>query len=292
MSDAATSADAAPDLALERFRVLRPPPDAAWADPFVAYVDGRHYILFEDYRYATRRGHIAAMEVERDGSCSPPVPVLVRDYHLSYPFLFEWRGERYMIPESSDNSTVDLYRAARFPYEWRHERTLFSGRRLVDVTLQEIDGRWWLFANAPAVPEARYESWLWDELHLFHADSPLGPWTPHPRNPVVSDVRHARPAGRLFRRDGVWYRPAQDCAGGYGSRLAIQRIVRLDTERYVEDPATTLSGTWRRDIAGLHTVNAAGGLTVIDVHLRRWKNPYRKPRARVLPANGCRPSPS
>jgi len=110
-----------------------------------------------------------------------------------------------------------------------------------------------------------YESWAWDELHVFHADSPLGPWTPHPRNPVVSDVRRARPAGRLFRYNGAWYRPAQDCAAGYGAGLAIQRITRLDTERYEEAPVASLTPSWRSGLTGFHTVNAAGGLTVIDV---------------------------
>jgi hypothetical protein len=267
-----------PDLVLHGFRILEPPADRFWADPFVAYADGRHYVLFEDYGYAPRRGRISVLELGADGTPSAaPVPVLERPYHLSYPFLFTWRGERYMIPESGANSTVDVYRATRFPYEWAPETTLFAGRHLVDVTLQEIDGRWWMFANAPATPEVKYESWAWDELHLFYADSPLGPWHPHPRNPVVSDVRHARPAGRLFQHGGAWYRPAQDCGGSYGRRLAIQRIVRLDVSDYEEVPATTLTSEWQPGLDGIHTINAAAGLTVIDVRRRRWKTrPLRR----------------
>ena len=37
-----------------------------------------------------------------------------------------------------------------------------------------------------------------DELHLYSAPGILGPWKPHPRNPVKSDVRSARPAGRVY----------------------------------------------------------------------------------------------
>jgi len=215
--------------------------------------------------------------------------VLERPYHLSYPFLFTWRGEHYMVPESNANGSVDLYRATRFPYEWRHERTIMEGRRLVDVTLQEIGGRWWMFANAPAVPEVHYESWAWDELHVFHADSPLGPWTPHPQNPVVSDVRRARPGGCLFQYNGAWYRPAQDCAGGYGRRLSIQRITHLDPERYEEVAVSTLAPNWWPGMNGFHTLNARNGLTVIDVRLRRWQNPigsrYSAGPAHAEPAN-------
>ncbi|MBM4439026.1 MAG: hypothetical protein FJ027_01280 [Candidatus Rokubacteria bacterium] len=265
--------DAVPDLVLHRFRMLEPSPDRFWADPFVAFAGGRHHILFEDYSYTTRRGRISAITIEPNGEPTAPVPVLDLPYHLSYPSLFEWRGEHYMVPESSANRSVDVYRATRFPYEWTHEAKLAANDQLVDVTIQEIDGRWWMFANAPATPDVHYESWVWDELHVFYADSPLGPWTPHPANPVVSDVRRARPAGRLFRYNGAWYRPAQDCGGRYGARLAIQRITRLDPERYDEVPVTTLGPSWRPGLTGLHTVNAAGGLTVIDVRRRRWQNP-------------------
>jgi hypothetical protein len=266
----ARTTDDSPDLVFHRFRILEPPAGRFWADPFAAYAGGRHYILFEDYSYAARRGHISAIELGADGTPSAPVPVLQREYNLSYPFVFTWRGEHYMIPESNANLTVDVYRATRFPYEWEPAVTLFAGQRLVDVTLQEIDGRWWMFANAPATPEIKYESWTWDELHIFYADSPLGPWRAHPRNPVVSDVRRARPAGRLFQHHGTWYRPAQDCAGDYGARVAIQRIVRLDTSNYDETPETVLAPAWQTGFTGIHTINAAAGLTVVDVRVRRW----------------------
>ena len=134
---------------------------------------------------------------------------------------------------------------------------------LADCTLAEIGGTWWMFANSP-VPGASY----WDELHLFHAPSPIGPWTPHRLNPVVSDVRTARPAGALFQRGGAWYRPSQDSSGGYGSATNIQRIVRLDEHHYEEATVARLLPQWQPGLTGVHTVNALGGLTVIDVKRR------------------------
>ena len=110
-----------------------------------------------------------------------------------------------------------------------------------------------------------------DELNLYHADTPLGPWTPHKRNPVVSDVRHARPAGRPFKVGAFWYRPAQDCSLRYGYAIALRRIVRLDPNELVEEPATTLTPDWDPKVIATHTVNAVDGLTVIDVQLRRRK---------------------
>jgi hypothetical protein len=252
-----------PELSPFRFRKLMPPAGQYWADPFPIRVDGADYVLYEDFHYTLDRGLISALRLGPDGPVGEPVVVLNPGYHLSYPFMFTWRGEHFMIPESVDEARVELYRAVRPPYEWQLEQVLMKDVPLADCTLAEIDGRWWMFANSP-VPGASY----WDELHLFHAPSPMGPWTPHRLNPVVSDVRTARPAGALFQRGGAWYRPSQDSSGGYGSATNIQRIVRLDEHCYVEETVARLLPKWQPGLTGVHTVNALGGLTVIDV--KRW----------------------
>jgi hypothetical protein len=259
-----------PDLAPFRFKPLVPPPDRFWADPFVLRSEGREFVMFEDYAYATGRGRISLLEIGPKGAVGDAQPVLAPDYHVSYPFVFSWRGEQLLLPETADVSRVELYRATRYPYEWTLESVPMEGLALADCTLAEIDGRWWMFANA-AVPGASF----WDELHLFHAPSPLGPWTAHPRNPVVSDVRTARPAGGLFRRNGRWYRPSQDCSAGYGWAINIQRITRLDPHDYAEEHVSKLSPDWLPGLLGTHTINALGGLTVIDARRRLRKLPWQ-----------------
>jgi hypothetical protein len=55
-------------------------------------------------------------------------------------------------------------------------------------------------------------------------------------NPIVSDVRRARPAGRIFSHDGHLIRPAQDCSEAYGWRIALNRIEVLTEAEYREVP--------------------------------------------------------
>jgi hypothetical protein len=253
----------APDLSPFRFSPIYPPKDRFWADPFLFRVSGATYVVFEDFSYATNRGVIAAFEMGPEGPKGKPEVVLGCDYHLSYPFVFWWRGSHFMIPETVDSRRVELYRLVKAPHEWTLEAVLLDGIALADCTLAEIDGRWWMFANT-----ADEGASFWDELHLFHAPSPLGPWTPHRQNPVVSDVRSARPAGTLFERSGAWYRPSQDSAGGYGSSTNIQRIVRLSPLEYEETTVGRLTPGWQPGLTGVHTVNALGGLTLIDARRR------------------------
>jgi hypothetical protein len=255
-----------PDLSPFRFREILPPADRFWADPFPLRVDGRFHLLFEELVYKSPKGRILGVEITKDGPVGTPVPVLERDYHLSYPFTFEWRGERFMIPESAADRSVQLFRAVNAPYEWELERVLLADVALVDATVVEIEGRWWMFAGSVTRGGSRC-----DELNVYYADSPVGPWQPHRRNPVISDVRHARPAGRPFRFAGSWYRPAQDCSRRYGYAIAIRRIVRLDPNEFEEETVTLLTPHWDRRLLGTHTINAVDGLTVIDMEVRRRK---------------------
>jgi len=259
---------AVPSQALAELSWIVPPRDRFWADPFVARHGDGWVVVFEEKLYAQRNARIAALEIDRDGQVGEPYPVLERDYHLSYPFLFWWDATWWMIPESARNGTIDLWRATEFPRRWTHERTLIEGLHAVDATLIEHAGRWWMFGNLGERGASKD-----DELHLFHAPTPLGPWTPHRRNPIKSDIRGARPAGRPFWVDGAWHRPAQDSSAGYGSSIVVHRIERLDVDGYAERPASRLTPSFAPGLIGLHTINAADGLTVIDLRVARPRLP-------------------
>jgi hypothetical protein len=255
------------------FITLMPPGDRFWADPFPVKWRDRYYLFFEEMPFATRKGHIAVMEIGPGTPSSRPVKVLERDYHLSYPFIFEWQGNLYMLPESGANRTVELYRCTAFPYDWQLEKVLLADLRSADATLCELAGCWWMFVNVGVEGTEPY-----DELHIYHADSPLGPWRPHARNPVKSDVRCARPAGRLYHHRGDLYRPAQICAPLYGSGISVNRVVRLTPEEFEEKEVRRILPIWGRSVQGIHTLNHGGGVMAMDGFIRRPRWPHREER--------------
>jgi hypothetical protein len=252
------------------FTIIENPPDRFWADPFPVRDGDTTWLFVEEFPHAAARAHLAVMELHPDGTVGPASTVLACPYHLSYPQVFQWRDNWYMVPETLENRTVDLYRSTRFPFAWTHERRLLEDVPAVDATLVEIDGRWWMFTTI--APFGGSEN---DELHIYMADSPLGPWRPHPGNPQAADVRGSRPAGRVFRRDGAWYRPAQDCSRRYGSAMTIQRIVTLTDDRFEEEPAARIEPDWAPGLLGTHTFNHAGGMTLVDGD--RWRPRFRLP---------------
>ena len=247
------------------FKYLMPPDGHFWADPFQIKVDDKYYIFFEDYVNSAGRAHISVVEVDQNGIVSGPTEVLKLDCHLSYPFVFEWQGDYYMIPETGERNVVELYRAQSFPFDWKPEKILLEARSPLDATLIETEGMWWMFVNIQEEGVAVN----WDELHLYYAESPLGPWRPHARNPVVSNVKSARPAGRLFWSNNVLYRPSQDSSLRYGYATTISRVAHLSTTTYTETEVLKILPDWDTDIIGIHTLNLTDEMTVIDCLMKR-----------------------
>ena len=185
--------------------------------------------------------------------------VLSRPYHLSYPFVFQQDGQFWMIPETSGNEAVELYRAVQFPDKWVFEKTLIDNIKLDDVSLVHYDKRLWMFA---AVSD--WQSSQWDALGLFYADDLFGKWHRHQANPVLLDARSARPAGMMYHQDGVLWRPAQDCSTLYGGGLSLCRVDRLDPERFEQSIMHSFAPSPKDRLMGLHTLNEDHGLEVID----------------------------
>ena len=111
-----------------------------------------------------------------------------------------------------------------------------------------------------------------DALHLFFSDDPLSnQWTSHPRNPIVRDIRSARPAGRIFVQDGKLIRPSQDNSRRYGYAIKFNHIVQLNETEYEETTASSFEPQSHAKILATHTFNQADDLTVTDAVIRRRK---------------------
>ena len=96
-----------------------------------------------------------------------------------------------------------------------------------------------------------------------------GPWVPHQLEPVKIDAASARPGGTPFVRDGVLYRPAQDCSIRYGGRLALNRVDVLDQRRFAETPIRFIEPVAELP-HGMHTLSRAGAATLIDGNRTRF----------------------
>lgn len=242
---------------------IYPPPDRFWADPFIVSTTTGHCVFVEELPYATGKGHIAVLELDRDGTLLDSRKVLERPYHLSYPFVFEWKGSLYMLPESGQNRTVELYRCVAFPDQWVLDRVLLWDVRAADATLVKHEGWWWMFMTQETPGRSIHE-----DLYLYRAETPLGPYEPHSGNPVKTGMRGTRPAGALFAKEGVLHRPAQDCSRVYGEAIVLQRVDELSLNAFRETELCCIKANPKSEGRRRHTLNTGFEIRVMDA--LRW----------------------
>ena len=223
------------------------------AHPNLVVEGGRWYMFFTAKELSVNKGGIGLAE-STDGLHWRFRKTVVREpFVLSSPFVFQWQGTYYMVPESYTEHTIRLYRATSFPEKWEYVRDLMKGGptdAFISPTLVRQENRWYLFTS----PSGN------DTLRLFIGDDLAGSWVEHPASPIVrKDPHHARPAGRPFVKDGALYRVAQDCQPTYGLQVFAFKITTLNPTTYAETkvdvPLVKASGAgWNRK--AMHHVEA------------------------------------
>ena len=94
----ATRAGGSGPESMDGFRWVESPQGHFYADPFVIEHDSGHHLFFEDFDYGSGRGVIAHADVSSDGRMGPARTVLDTGSHSSFPAVFAYGGELFMIP--------------------------------------------------------------------------------------------------------------------------------------------------------------------------------------------------
>jgi hypothetical protein len=243
------------------------------ADPFMIRANQFWYMFFEVMNRENGKGEIGLAVSDDALNWKYQQIVLAEPYHLSYPYVFEWQHEYYMIPESYMAGAVRLYKATLFPTKWSFAGTLLAGPYYADPSILRYQNKWWLFVDASLNIQH-------DTLRLFWTETLTGVWFEHPRSPIIFGNPHiARPAGRLTVFGDKLVRFAQDCYPTYGNQVYAFEITQLSTTEYQEQemsksPVIKASGAgWNE--SGMHQIDphlTQGGRWIACVDGLFWKS--------------------
>ena len=245
-----------PRISGRKLKIIKSPKGTFWADPFFFKCDdtNEEFIFFEEYSYSRKLGHLSVIPYKdlKSSNVSNSKIIIKENFHLSYPNVFKYNDEYYMIPESSQSNELRLYKSTKFPYDWEFQSTLIDNIKCWDPTLFYKDKKWWLFVNVSEHPGIEST----DELFLFYNDILISKeWVSHPLNPIVTDVRTARCAGKIFEYENDIIRPSQNCAPNYGHGLVFNKILELNENSYKEEIIDAVLPNFSRKIIGVHTFN-------------------------------------
>lgn len=224
------------------------------ADPF-GYIDkdGILSIIFEEYDYLNSTGTI-----KRYNSRTSQIETFIDSkFHHSYPFIFHDDNKSYCIPECHQAKNITLHQIDE-NNKIVKKTIVLNGEPYTDSTIAKFNGYYWIFCT---------KSFSFNDsntnLYCYYSPTFDGKYIEHPLNPIKSNIKNARPAGTPFVIDNILYRPSMDCSNGYGSKLIINKIKKINTMEYEEEVCNIIHpSTEYKD--GIHHISTVGDKTLID----------------------------
>lgn len=180
------------------------------ADPMMFSANGEHYMFVEVFEECKKKASIGYYHFENGLPVYKGI-IIEEPYHLSYPCVFAHAGMYYMIPESSANNCISLYRAEHFPDKWVKEADLLNGEKYVDSTV---------FADGEDCGILSYKS-VKGRWELIHFSLDLEKKKLKMQTSLDYHENIGRPGGYIFDK---CMRPAQNCQRKYGEELLIYKI--------------------------------------------------------------------
>lgn len=244
----------------EPFTAFKTPRGVFCADPIAIQDDNKTYVFCEQFKMRSKKGCIGYFVFDNGMPINKGI-IIEKPYHMSYPFVFFYGNNYYMIPETSENKTVELYVADSFPHKWRLKNTLLSGKDYVDTTV-------WVDK------QVHFVTYYGDKggyiLEEYCLDESLSDCKLIHSTFFIENV--GRGAGAIFEREGVLFRPSQNCKRAYGESIILNKL-DFSRNRLTEAPVGELS---IKDIIvnipnviAVHTYALVNKYEIIDVFEER-----------------------
>lgn len=189
------------------------------ADPFFIKEKDTFYIFFEHKIKNIHPAKIGLLTSTDGINYNYKGTVLKEKFHLSYPQVYKYKNEFYMVPESQAAQNVLLYKAEKFPYKWKICDTLISNIKLKDPTLYLSDTLNILVGTDQNL-----------KMCLYTSNSLFGKWSLHKNpNPLVGS--ESRPGGRFYNSKDGLILPVQNSSHGYGYGISLYKF-KFEKEEY------------------------------------------------------------
>lgn len=232
------------------------------ADPFLINYSGEEYIFCEVMDRKESYGKIGCGKIV-DGKPTYIETIIDIGCHTSYPNLFEWNGELYMIPETVERHTIELYKCESFPSEWKKVSILMSNTNAVDTTIFKNNGELQIFI---------YEQDQ-DSRKLSIAEIDMEKYSIKNRCYVKEyNEKVGRPAGNVFKLNNELYRPTQYGINFYGEKIVFQKFSVLQYNGYLQyeesESYSIRTSNYSKELGnkfvGTHTYNYDNCYEVVD----------------------------
>lgn len=240
-----------------------PNPFGCWAaDPFIIEEDGKVYIFAELFNVLKWKADVAYCIYEK-GKFSRWQTIISEAHHFSFPYIFKYNNEFYIMPETGKVNELSLYKAVEFPGKWQKVHILSQEGNFADSVFVD-DDRILTYYNKEKVLNIALLLRKNDRFYLAEY-----------KEDVNSDLR---PAGKIFNMNGETIRPTQEGKRFYGEAIIFNKLSfssnnALPKEEPIfklEAKDISVSRKNNYKITGIHTYNFSENYEVIDFQYNRF----------------------
>ena len=221
---------------------------------------GKYFCFVENYSFLQKKADISVYELTKNkatylGQC------INEKFHLSYPFIFKYLNDFYMLPESSENKDLRLYKSEKFPLEWKLEKVLLKNTNACDGTIFQYKEKWWLFVTK-SVPDSLETN---SQLFAYFSDNPVdSEWIEHNRNPIICDSSKGRMGGLVIDENNIFLVMQNQSFNLYGKSSKIFQIKELTENNFTIENVCEVTPNFSDDVIGTHHFNSYKNCTVFD----------------------------
>lgn len=232
------------------------------ADPMVFTYQNHTYIFAELYDYIRCRGILGYSQYDgkKFGKWKP---IIIENWHLSYPLIFEYDNNIYIMPESGANKSLDLYKAVDFPDKWEKVKNIINDVNWADTTIYETCGGFEGYTQLIDNENVKSQKIKLDKS--FNIISVEDETIYHKKECI-------RSGGRLFTKGNMTIRVCQDCREDYGRGLYFYCYDNNTNEELetIHLYPEQLKINKNIPLRGMHTYTANEIMEVIDLKTRRF----------------------
>ena len=240
------------------FQTLKGEKGYWYADSLLFENDNKHYLFCEAFNVKEQKGEIAVSVLE-DGNWSIPQVIISNNYHMSYPCVFKYGNDIFMIPESQENNTLELYKSEAFPFQWKKVANLAEGEKYADATVFGYNEELYIITY-----KSKERNAILFKLSI-----------PNYTIKQIKDIHYTdnigRPAGTIIRVENKVYRPSQDCRNTYGERVLWNKIIfdggyeEVNLIDGIDNKNVLIEG--KKGVDKIHTFSRAGSYEAIDYYV-------------------------
>lgn len=240
---------------LKEFVFLKNPFGRWNADPFPITIEGKHYIFAESASIISRKGEIWYLCL--DDEKKRWKRILKRKKHLSFPNIFYENQCIYLIPESNQENSINLYKVDFLSKKIKIEKTIYNDCAASDTVFIKNTNFNYMF------------TYIEDRLTLESYFCLLNTNKNSICFSLKDEERKLRPAGNLFYFNDSLIFPTQDNHEVYGGNLLFNYF-QFDECGFTKKTFLSIGPNdlkefcGNKEYVGIHTYNFNEDVEVID----------------------------